>query len=246
MTVPLRSGCGALLAICAIAWCGPALAYRPFDGTDAAVADPGEVEVELGPIGYLHDGPERTLIAPAARINYGIAERWEAVLEGEWTHGLSAGRRTSRLTGDAASLKGVLRDGSLQGKPGLSVATEAGLLLPGINDEPGTGGSLAAVVSQRWPALTLHLNLLGAVTRRGHGDLFAGIIGEGPSEWPVRPVAELFYERAFGELAARSVLIGAIWRARSALDVDFGLRAARVNDHTLTEFRAGLTFRFTP
>lgn len=28
-----------------------ALAYRPFDGTDAAVADPGEMEVELQPAG---------------------------------------------------------------------------------------------------------------------------------------------------------------------------------------------------
>jgi hypothetical protein len=28
-----------------------ASAYRPFDGTDAAVADPGEIEVELQPAG---------------------------------------------------------------------------------------------------------------------------------------------------------------------------------------------------
>ena len=28
-------------------------AFRPFDGTDAAVAEHGKVEVELGPAGYL-------------------------------------------------------------------------------------------------------------------------------------------------------------------------------------------------
>jgi hypothetical protein len=41
------------------AMCGraaPAFAYRPFDGTDAAVADPGQVEVELQPAGRLQEG----------------------------------------------------------------------------------------------------------------------------------------------------------------------------------------------
>ena len=34
-------------------WCGEAEAYRPFDGTDAAVAETGEIEIELGPVEYL-------------------------------------------------------------------------------------------------------------------------------------------------------------------------------------------------
>jgi hypothetical protein len=36
-------------------WCGGAQAYRPFDGTDAAVAEPGQVEIEFAPAEY----PER-------------------------------------------------------------------------------------------------------------------------------------------------------------------------------------------
>jgi hypothetical protein len=66
----------------------PVLAYRPLDSTDAAVVDSGEVEIELGPAGYLRQGPERTLIAPAVTFNYGLAPGWEAVLEGKATHGL--------------------------------------------------------------------------------------------------------------------------------------------------------------
>jgi hypothetical protein len=31
---------------CTVGWVEPCLAYRPFDGTDAAVADVGEVEIE--------------------------------------------------------------------------------------------------------------------------------------------------------------------------------------------------------
>ena len=56
-----------------ICWCGDAEAYRPFDGTDAAVADTGDVEIELGPVEYLREGAERTLLAPDLRINYGLS-----------------------------------------------------------------------------------------------------------------------------------------------------------------------------
>jgi len=64
-------------------WCGAAQAYRPFDGTDAAVAETGEVEIELGPVEYLRDGADRSLLAPNVRINYGFTPGWEASLEGE-------------------------------------------------------------------------------------------------------------------------------------------------------------------
>ena len=68
-----------------------AKAYRPFDGTDAAVAQTGEMEIELGPVEYLRDGSERTLFAPDVRINYGFTPRWEAVLEACSLMGLPPG-----------------------------------------------------------------------------------------------------------------------------------------------------------
>jgi hypothetical protein len=43
---------------------GPAFAYRPFDGTDAAVAAPGEIEVELQPAGIQHEQGTQTLTRP--------------------------------------------------------------------------------------------------------------------------------------------------------------------------------------
>jgi hypothetical protein len=64
-------------------WSAPALAYRPFDGTDAAVAAPDEVEIELQPAGRLRDETGTSLIAPATVFNYGFSEGWEAVLEGQ-------------------------------------------------------------------------------------------------------------------------------------------------------------------
>ena len=223
----------------------PARAYRPFSGTDAAVAEPGEVEIELGPAEYLRDGAERTLFVPSTTLNYGFAPSWETVVEGNLAHGLSVGARRTSLVGNGVFLKTVVREGSLQDKAGPSIATEFGALLPEIRGERGTGASLAGIVSQRWEWATLHLNAAASVNREHNADLFLGIIAEGPFEWPVRPVAELFYERDLGRLTTRSALVGVTWQVRDNLAVDFGLRGARVNDHTAGEIRAGVTFAFT-
>lgn len=80
---------GVLLGATLAGWCPGALAYRPFDSTDAAVAPPGEFELELGPAGLLLQGSERTLIAPAYVLNLGLFEGWEAVLQGRGQEALS-------------------------------------------------------------------------------------------------------------------------------------------------------------
>src|SRR3954454_19685479 len=216
----------------------PAVAYRPFDGTDAAVADVGQLEVELGPAEYLRVGPERTLFAASTRFNYGFAEGWEATIEGDVAHSLRGGIGGTSLTGNGAFLKGVLREGVLQDKTGPSVATEFGLLLPGIRDEHGTGASLAGIVSQRWEWGTLHFNAAAALTRDQHADYFLDAIIEGPRDWVVRPVSEVFYDRNVGLFRTRSGLIGAIWQVQDNIAVDFGVRGARVNYHTAGEIRA--------
>src|SRR5258707_763566 len=214
----------------AMLWCNDASAYRPFDGTDAAVAERDTVEIELGPAEYVRQGDERLLIAPNVRLNYGVAKGWEAVLEGQTTHGLSAAARHTSQIENGFFLKGVLREGALQDQPGPSIATEFGVLLPGINDDHGTGASLAGIVSQRWEPITVHLNAAAAVTRQQHMDLFLSTILEGPHDWPVRPVGELAYERDFGRVETKSALFGAIWQVRDDLAVDVGLCGAHVND----------------
>src|SRR5918911_5237783 len=73
----------AVVMLAATVWSDAAFAYRPFDGTDAAVVDPGEFEVELGPAQWLREGSERTLIAPAVVLNLGVFDGWEAVLQGQ-------------------------------------------------------------------------------------------------------------------------------------------------------------------
>src|SRR5882757_3750639 len=240
---PKRLTSESVIALCLIAWSGPAWAYRPFDGTDAAVAAPGELEIELQPAGRLHEGGNTTLVAPATVINYGLSEGWEAVFEGQGQTLLSPSGPTS-LTSAGAFLKHVIQPGSLQDKTGPSVATEFGVLLPDSTGSSGVGASLAGIVSQRWDWGTIHLNAATALTRDHHADVFLGGIIEGPSKWTIRPVAEFFYEKEFRQFEKISGLVGLIWRVRDNLSFDVGLRHALTNGHPVNEVRAGLTFGF--
>jgi hypothetical protein len=239
----MRARAAGLALLLAVGAGNAAFAYRPFDGTDAAVAGPGEFEAEIGPVGYLRQGRADNLVVPQGVLNLGLVPDWELVLQGR---GQSALSRSAPFTfGDTGVfLKGVLRQGSLQDKPGLSIATEFGVLTPGANTDSGAGASVATIVSQRWPWLTAHLNVAGALTREQHADLFAGGILEGPWEWQVRPVAEIFFERHFARETTVSGLVGAIWRLGDNLSLDFGVRHAEVGAHAVEEIRAGLTFSF--
>src|SRR5689334_2082455 len=114
-------------------WSGRVFALRPFDGTDAAVVESGEFEVELGPLEYLREGSAHSLIAPAVVANYGFAKGWEATIEGMALYGLSVENRRNNLVDNGLFLKHVLREGSLQDKLGPSIATEFGLLLPDLH-----------------------------------------------------------------------------------------------------------------
>jgi hypothetical protein len=224
-----------------------ALAYRPFDGTDADVAHAGEFELELGPVGRLREGAKRFLIAPAVIGNVGLSADHEFVFEGRHEVALDRepGEPHSALVDNGAFIKQVLRRGALQDESGPSIATEYGLLLPSVHGERGTGFSVAGIFSQRWEAATVHLNAALARTREHEPDLFLGAILEGPYSWRVRPVAEVFSERATGSARITSRLIGAIWRVRDGLSFDFGVRSAQAGGEPVRELRVGLTWAFS-
>jgi hypothetical protein len=239
-------------SIVAIGWAGavalglfarPAAAYRPFDGTDAAVTNLNEVEIELQPAGRLQTGSQSTLLAPEVVYNYGFAERWEMVLQGQIETPLAPGGPSS-LAATGAFLKYVLRPGVLQDRSGVSIATEFGPLLPGIDADPGVGFSWSGIVSQRWDWGTAHLNVETNLTRDQHGEAFLDLILEGPSKWKVRPVVEIFYDKIWTQSESRSILLGAIWQVKDELSFDAAFRYALVNGRAVNEIRAGLTFAF--
>jgi hypothetical protein len=224
-----------------------ALAYRPFDGTDAEVAAPGDFEAEVGPLHLYSQGSDRYFISPATVLNLGLVPRVELVAD--FQHFLTVdavpGVPRGRLLDTDILVKALLVRGSLQGAgEGPSVAAELGPLLPNLNDEHGYGASCAAIVSQRWSALTLHLNSRLELSRADlNADWFESLIVEGPLDAPARPVGELFVERELvAGLTTWSGLVGAIWRARDGLDLDVGLRIARIGDERATEVRLGFTW----
>lgn len=221
-----------------------AYAYRPFDGTDAAVAETGEVELEIGVIGYQREGREKSWLTPALVANWGLPKDREIVLEGRLRR-LSdndAQASNTRLVDVALSLKQVHRRGSLQDETGPSVASECGVLLPTTQDEPHMGAICDLIVSQRWSAATVHLNTALALNRDRHASRFLGAIVEGPQDWRLRPVMEVFTEKTSGAAQMTSVLVGVIWPVRKNLAVDFGVRSAHADRQYTNELRAGFTW----
>ena len=158
----------AFVCLAAAVLSSPAFAYRPFDGTDAAVADLGEFEVEFQPAGRLRDDTGTSLVAPDVVLNYGMMQDWEAVVEGRLQEPLSPSGPTT-LTAAGAFLKHVLVPGVLQDKSGPSIATEFGVLLPDSNGpDSAFGASVAGIVSQRWDWGTVHFNAEAAITREAY------------------------------------------------------------------------------
>ena len=219
-----------------------ALAYRPFVSTDAAVADPRELEIELGALTVDRSGHENTFTAPSVVLNYGFLERFELVAEGQLQEGA-----TTELIEPALSVKGLLREGVLQDKEGPSVAVEAGLLLPStVRGEHGTGFEATGIVSGRVAPVTVHLNAGGGVDRsesRPFGTW--GLIGEVPLTERLRLVSEVNGEAVQGERTSNSVLAGLIWQPTgSNVFVDVAVRRGLTGttpDWTVT---AGVTCGF--
>jgi hypothetical protein len=233
----------------AIGWARLASAYRPFDGTDADVAEPGEVELEIGPAGYHQEGSSQFVVAPALVANYGFAPNFEAVLEGRQDLQLSAAKHVWQVQDVALSVKRLLRRGSLQGGTGLSVALEAGMLLPGFESRLGT--HVGSIFSLQLPAITLHLNVANDILYSLRYEASASLILEGPDRWRIRPVAELLVAREFGagnffDGVVESVLVGGIARWSDALSVDVGGRFGGTEGQHEEEVRAGFTWAFDP
>lgn len=223
-----------------------AWAYRPFDGTDANVAEAHEVELEVGPVGYERQAATHFLVAPALVLNYGLHPGFEAVLEGR-QHWPIHSSREPELEDVALSLKSMLRSGSLQGQRGASVALETGALLPG--SERRFGVHVASIFSWQWPALVLHLNLGNDLLTSVHYTATSSAIVEGPFGWPVRPVGELLLARDFGEGSlshglTRSALVGAIATWSDTWVFDVAYRHALVDGRGEDEVRLGFTWSF--
>lgn len=234
----------AVAAALACLLCGPAHALRPFQGTDAAVAEPGTFELEAG-VARLREANRRESSVPELVGNWGVGHGSEIVLEGKLQDDRVPGFGShASLSETALSLKHVWRNGALQDAPGLSVASECGVLLPEVHGSTHTGFSCAAIASNRWDLLELHVNA-GLVRTREHSTgRELSLIAEAPEEWKIRPVAEAAAERDSAGERSRSLLLGVIIRVGENSAVDVGVRHGKVAGEHVDEVRAGLTWSF--
>jgi hypothetical protein len=141
---------------------------------------------------------------------------------------------------NGAFLKYLIEPGVLQDKPGPSIATEFGLLLPEFGGTGELEWHRVATVGLGNRSLQCRDDL----TPDQHGELLLDVILEGPHKWTVRPVFEVYSDSVFGLEQTYSALVGAIWQVRDNLAFDVGLRHAWVNRQAVNELRAGVTFGF--
>src|SRR5262249_53132248 len=135
---------------------GRAYAYRPFISTDAAVADPKEVEIELGFFTLEREKDQNSFVIPRVVLNYGVLKNWELVAE-------FAIRRAPDAQVDvidpAIFLKGVLKEGVLQEKAGFGFAIEVGPLLPATEKgERKFGFEGIGILTDKLGPFMFHLN----------------------------------------------------------------------------------------
>ena len=241
-----RSAVGACLLLVWLLAPTPSWACRPFVSTDAAVADPKEVEIEFGYFTLEREKDENSFVIPRVVINYGVFKNWEAV--GEFAVRRSPDAKVDVID-PALSVKGVLKEGILQDKEGISIAVEVSWLLPATEKEARHFGLEGiGILTDKLGPFTFHLNG-GLGVERSTGDLVGiwGLIGELPVATGLRLVGEVNGEKPRRAEQSESALLGLIWQPWSSKNVwfDAGIRRGFTSGVPDWQFTFGITFGFS-
>ena len=200
------------------------------------------MEIELGYFNLERTRRGNTITTPSVVLNYGFAKNWEVV--GELRIESSP---DFEITDPGLFLKGVLKEGVLQDKQGLSFAIEVGPLLPStLPHEHGVGFEAIAIVSGKLTPVTVHVNGGGGLDRDNrHGFGIWGVIGELPVHPKLRLVGEVNGESTEGQRPNNSALLGLIWQPTSKnVFLDAGVRRGISRAAPDWQFTIGLTFGF--
>ena len=235
------------VAIAGLGYAGQAMAYRPFEATDADVADSRTIEIEFGPAEFIAHGPDHALQAPTLTVNFGLGGGYEFGVEGVNLVALKPEEGVPRmqLVDTGLALKHLLKRGGLQDAHGSSIAAEAVVLFPGRGQDH-LGAEAGGIISNDSKTYVSHLELGVSRSPEGSNGAGAGLILETADHRGWRPVAELNLEGAQGEPPSKSVLIGSIYEAREGFSVDAGVRLGQSDGVRWTEVRAGFAYQIGP
>ncbi len=207
-------------------YAAPARGFPPYRSTDAAPADPWELEPRLGLLQIQRKRGDTELTSPLLRLNLGFPGDFEIVTEAEYVP-------ASREIGEAAAgAKWV----PLRRR--FAIGVEALTLLP-LPSRSGAGVEATSIASYFTTPLRLHLNLGAfADTRGSHDELGhkASMLGELDVD-RFRPGIEVVFKSIRGEDAEVSAGGGLIWNL-GALDLRAGLHVG------ITEAAADLRTSF--
>lgn len=239
-----RPRAGILLAAAASASFLPesGFAYRPFESTDADVTDADELEIELGYFSFERFRDEHAVSIPQFVLNYGLTDTLELVAEFE---AVKPEHQSGEIEDVGVFLKKLTRQGVLQDADGLSVAVEAGFLVPAHSAEE-VGLEAIGIVSGQAGKVTYHLNLGGGLDRIGRErfGLWGGIL-EYPLTSRIRIAGEIAGEKVHGESKESSVLVGLIFESPSTGNsFDAGFRRGITGAAPDWQVTFGWTFSF--
>jgi hypothetical protein len=222
----------------------PVFAYRPFVSTDAAVADPQEMEMEFGYFNFRRSEGKNIFIFPKFVFNYGIVDRLEGV--GEFAVENSPDGQL-HIVDPALSFKTVVKKGFLQEKKGPSFAIETSLLLPSnFDEEKKIGFEGIAILGIGISRFTFYFNLGGGVDRIATQPFMVwGTIGELLVRSKLWLVGEVNGEKGKDISNNISGLLGFIWQSpQPRLFFDAGIRRGMTQSADRWQATAGLTVNF--
>ena len=219
-------------------------ASRPFISTDASVADPGRLQLELGFFNFIHDR-KNIFNIPSLKFNYGLIRDWEIVAESDIQVYNGESNRDFEIISPAIFSKNILWEGILQGKQGPSFAVESGILLPSsVKGERNIGLSSVGIMSYKFSDFLFHINAGAELDRVNFkSNAVWGIIGEYPFEGRFRLVGEIAGTAQHDGPPENSALIGFVWNS-GKVDYDFGFRKGLSDDAPDWELTSGVTFYF--
>ena len=110
-------------------------------------------------------------------------------------------------------------------------------MLPNVGAQEGPGAQIGLLLGQQWDAGTLHANVFATYTTWDSFDLFVAVAMEGPPEWSVRPLVEVWYDHDtyYGDLL--SGLVGFYADTSDVLTLEIGARVGAWEDYTELEIR---------